>query len=169
MWIVEWLIARLMKTLWRIACALFPRDEPEPRDDYPPPPEGFGGGETLEVKPSLIADAGLGLFTTRKHPALEVLCLYTGERLTFWDQVRSRHPDYFADTAAGIICNRKYLNIKGRYINHHFDADRRNVAFIAYQDPTTLPGRCLLVLALREIDAGEELYANYGETYWTLQ
>ena len=168
MWILERLIAMFMKMLWRVACALVPRDEPEPRDDYPPPPEGFGGGESLEVKPSLIEDAGLGLFTTRKHPALEVLCLYTGELLTFSEQVRSRHPEYFAETGAGTICNRKYLNIKARYINHHFDAEQRNVALIAYADPSTLPGRCLLVLALREIEAGEELYANYGEMYWTL-
>jgi hypothetical protein len=169
MGIVEWLIAMIMKAAWRIACALFPRAEPEPRDDYPPPPEGFGGGESLEVKPSLLPDAGMGLFTTKKHAALEVLCLYTGERLTFWDQLRSRHVEYFADTAAGIICNRKYLNIKGRYINHHFDADRRNVAFLTYPDATILPGRCLLVLSLREIEAGEELYTNYGEAYWTMQ
>lgn len=160
------LILELQRVAWLVTTRFIPRDEPEPRDDYRPPPEGLGGGESLVVRPSLIPGAGLGLFATRRHNAYEVLCLYTGERLNRWQQLRSRDTRYFAATAAGIICNRKYLNIKARYINHHFDPARRNVVLASYNDAGTVLGRCRFYVSTREIEPGEELYGDYGEMYW---
>jgi hypothetical protein len=162
----ERLILELQRAAWRIMTRLLPRDEPEPRDDYPPPPEGLGGGESLVVRPSLIPGAGLGLFTTRRHGVYEVLCLYTGERLSRWQQLRSRNTQYFAETAAGVVCCRKYLNIKARYINHHFDPARRNLVLASYGDAGTVLGRCRFYVSTREIEPGEELYGDYGERYW---
>lgn len=160
------LVLEAKRVAWRAMTRLVPRDEPEPRDDYPPPPEGRGGGESLVVKPSQIPGAGLGLFTTRRHEAHEVLCLYTGERLSRWQLLRTRNTQYLAETADGIICPRKHLDIKARYINHHFDPARRNVALAAYRDASSVLGRSRICISTRAIEAGEELYLDYGERYW---
>jgi len=163
------LILETQRAAWWIMTRLVPRDEPEPRDDYPPPPEGLGGGESLVIGPSLIPGAGLGLFTTSRHDAYEMLCLYTGERLSRWQQVRSRNTQYFAATAAGVVCARKYLNIKARYVNHHFDPARRNAVLATYGNADTVLGRCRFFVSTREIEPGEELYCDYGEQYWVWQ
>lgn len=160
------LILEMQRAAWWVMTRLVPRDEPEPGDDYPPPPEGLGGGESLVIGPSLIPGAGLGLFTTSRHDAYEMLCLYTGERLSRWQQVRSRNTQYFAATAAGVVCPRKYLNIKARYANHHFDPARRNVVLASYGNADTVLGRCRFLVSTREIEPGEELYYDYGEQYW---
>ena len=154
----ERLILEMQRAAWWVMTRMVPRNEPEPRDDYIPPPEGLGGGESLVVRPSLIPGAGLGLYTTRRHDTYEVICLYTGERLSRWQQVRSPNTRYFAATAAGVVCPRKYLNIKGRYINHHFDPALRNVVLASYGNADAILGRCRFFVSTRVIEAGEELY-----------
>ena len=49
----------------------------------------------------------------------------------------------------------------GRYVNDHFDASRLNARLD--KDKGRKRAR---VVALRRIEAGEEVYASYGETYW---
>ena len=132
----------------------------------PPATRGAGGRRVPRHWAPLIPGAGLGPFTTSRHDAYEILCLYTGERLSRWQQVRSRNTQYFAATAAGVVCPRKYLNIKARYANHHFDPARRNVVLASYGNADTVLGRCRFLVSTREIEPGEELYYDYGEQYW---
>lgn len=155
------LFVDLQHAIWRVCSRFLPRREPEPSEHYAPPEGGWGGGESLVVKASLIEGAGLGLFTTQHHSSGEVLCLYTGEPVSILEQARSPHTNYFARTSSGVICARKYLNVKARYVNHHFDPSKRNTAL----EETNSPHHRRIV-ATRNIQPDEELYCDYGDLYW---
>ena len=54
------------------------------------------------------------------------------------------------------------LDAPARYVNDHFDKSQLNAEF--HKDKSKK--RALLV-ATRAIKRGEEIYASYGESYWT--
>merc|ERR1719421_643221 len=55
----------------------------------------------------------------------------------------------------------QHPEVLARYINDNFEAARRNAKFVKLK-----PKRRALVVATRDIAAGEEIYAFYGEGYW---
>ncbi len=122
----------------------------------------------LRVQPSLIPGAGLGLFTAKDVLAGTVLagCSYGGDVLTFAraralppdakDYVMALHFNVHVDAA-------NHPGYLARYINDNLtDGGRhRNVRFV--KDPAR---RSATVMATRDLRAGEELYAEYGDGYW---
>jgi hypothetical protein len=131
------------------------------RFPYQPVIQGGGevdGPEWLEVRPSRIPNAGNGLFTTQFCAEGTVLCEYKGTRLTGSQLLRTRDWTYIDSYGRQFfIDSREHPRVKGRYINHHFDASKRNVRW-AYRDER------IFLEASRDIQPDEEYWLNHR--YW---
>mmetsp|Transcript_28497 Transcript_28497/g.51170 ORF Transcript_28497/g.51170 Transcript_28497/m.51170 type:complete len:205 (-) Transcript_28497:207-821(-) len=118
---------------------------------------------SLAVKPSLIPEAGKGLFATVGFSQGELVCVYTGTVLSLIQLMQTEDRDY---VMGGFGLNRhvdakSHPQVLARYINDNLEPGKRNVKFIK------LPAQCkALVIALRDITPGEELYVEYGEVHW---
>lgn len=154
----------LIRLLRWLACR-FPL--PEPALPAALEPHGLPGRPDLVVAPSLIPGAGLGVFAGRAFAAGELTCSYTGIRLTTLQALRT--PDWRYMLTLGKdrhgrrvwIDARPTLDVVARYINHHFDPARRNIATMAVPDEARW-----LMIASRPIAPGEELYYDYGAIHW---
>lgn len=143
----------------------------------------------LELKPSPIPNAGLGVFARTAIRRGEFVTEYSGE-LIDWNVASARRSNgidthiigvgQFIDAIDSRVTAKLSLNYYsenhgvGGFINDpHNTGSTANVAYHWYQQgrefPTpTLPlyssGRVFLK-ALRDINAGEELLVNYDSTY----
>jgi hypothetical protein len=151
----------LLRLLRRLCCLVPVRRESLVRCG---PASTFSGNDdhdALEVQRSLIPGAGLGLFATRSFAAGEELCEYDGDLLTSWQQWRT--PDLTYVAMAGkdrFVDAGPYPEVKARYINHRFDLEQVNAQYV------DAPGHRVFVRAVRPIHPGEEIYADYGPSYW---
>lgn len=117
----------------------------------------------VEVRRSLIKNAGDGLFATRTFFKGEVLGVYRGRVLSLLQAHQLQDRDYLMG-GFGINAHvdaRFALNAEGRYVNDNFDTTKLNAEFEKLKAE-----RIANVRATRDIQAGEEIYASYGETYW---
>ncbi|TMW69558.1 hypothetical protein Poli38472_001714 [Pythium oligandrum] len=116
----------------------------------------------VEMRPSLIPGAGMGLFATRAHKRGDVVCEYVGT--IFPNKVAWKRTDkaYLMKLGEGKYVDAlEHPEVLARYIN---DCRRRaeyNVVF----DKRPSEDRAL-VIALRDIGVDEELYVDYGRFYW---
>lgn len=144
------------------ACCLVPvRPESVLRPGPPAPLHVDDEKDGTQVRPSLVPDAGLGLFALRPFEPGELLGEYAGHLMTSWQHQRT--PDWTYVAAAGpdrFVDAGPYPFVKARYINHHFDPDKINAQYV------DAPGHRILVHARRPIRSGEEIYADYGPRYW---
>ena len=118
----------------------------------------------VEVRPSHIPDSGHGLFASRDFRVGDVLGEYRGRVLSLLQAHRLEDRDYLMG-GFGINAHvdaRFALDAPARYVNDHFDKSQLNAEF--HKDKSKK--RALLV-ATRAIKRGEEIYASYGESYWT--
>lgn len=119
----------------------------------------------VEVRRSLVAGAGNGLFAKRDFARGDVICDYRGKVLSLAQVLRL--PPEARDYLMGgfglnvhIDASEAYA-VPGRYVNDNFDTARLNAHF------RKLPKlRKAQVVALRPILAGDEIYAAYGAAYW---
>eukprot|EP01052_Picozoa_sp_SAG31_P011359 SAG31_NODE_641_length_13313_cov_5.365219_1_plen_232_part_00 len=125
----------------------------------------------LVVKQSVIPNAGLGLFATRPYgEGDELPCVYEGDVMTSPEllQIPARNRDYVLGLSHGVHINAaNHPNVLARYINDNLTglvAARHNVKFVKL--PVHKPPMARVV-ALRDIAAGEELYADYGADFWS--
>ena len=118
----------------------------------------------LRVAPSTIKGAGEGLFATQTIAADETIGFYRGEVLTLREAVALKDRDYlmggFGPNAH--VDASKAFAMPGRYVNDSFDASRLNARF-----DKSRKTRSARVVALRDIEEGEEIFASYGRSYWT--
>lgn len=126
----------------------------------------------LLVKDSLIPNAGKGLFfcPLSDHPQQTIeagtaICYYTGHHHNY------RSAQHLSDRSYLMCINGNSLvdagpcpSVKARYINDPLNEKFVNCKFVP--DPKHV--RCIIV-ATRRIDAGEELFASYGDGYWAQQ
>ena len=132
---------------------------------------GHVGDGGLEVKPSTVPAAGQGLFATRPFPKGTLLCVYRGTSVSLVEAMRRKargeHGDY---VMGGFGANVRldagpHPEVLARYINDDLSGTPRyNVKFVKLKLE-----QCALVVALRDIQAGEELFAFYGEGYWKVR
>lgn len=121
----------------------------------------------LVVAPSLVPEAGMGLFAERDYEAGEVVCTYIGRCLSLVQLLRTPDWTYIMDCGKDRRGRRIHLDArhqpraKAAYVNHHFDGAKVNV----YCEELPDERKCL-VLATRRILGGEELYMDYGLKYW---
>ena len=138
------------------------------------PPHPTGDYEShLKVAPSTIPNAGNGLFTSINIPKGEVVCHYTGYRHDYQSQKRLRDRTYvlklqngwpkFDRRNDGFVDALPCQEVLARYINDPREEERCNVKFEHVQQPGIW--HCPVV-ALRDIEVGEELFVSYGPRYW---
>ena len=114
----------------------------------------------LVVRPSVIVSAGKGLFTTRRIKNGEKICRYIGSRKNLLEVLRTRDKQYlFMIDYNTFIDAGPHEKMCSRFVNHHFDPCSRNVDF------TIIDGVIWLV-ANRDVEPEEELYADYESFYW---
>jgi hypothetical protein len=138
------------------------------RPDGPPvDPLTLPGQPDLLVAPSLILNAGLGVFAGRAFAEGELICIYTGIRLTTLEALRTPDWRYMVNLGKNRhgervwIDARPTLDVVARYINHHFDLARHNVATKCLPDEAEWR-----MVAARPIAPGEELYCDYSTIHW---
>jgi hypothetical protein len=125
----------------------------------------------LVVRPSTIEGAGLGLFAARAFARDEVVAVYTGvlmtaEEIRVMDSFGDDWPDRY-EYVMGFPEHGICLDIAGRGLPVHYINDNRDRARIN----TRFVKRVRLLLAelvtLRDIEPGEELFVDYGPSFWT--
>ena len=119
--------------------------------------------DTLYVQTSMIPDAGRGLFAKLKILKGSTICEYTGSHLTLLQTIRLKDKTYLMG-GFGMNCHIDALDhpdVLARYINDARDPLKQNARFVKLK-----PERKALVVALRDIEPDEEIYASYGEVYW---
>uniref|UniRef100_A0A0G4GDC7 SET domain-containing protein n=1 Tax=Chromera velia CCMP2878 TaxID=1169474 RepID=A0A0G4GDC7_9ALVE len=124
--------------------------------------------DLLEVKDSSIPGAGQGLFLREVEEDEgakkgDVLCEYTGTHLTLLQFLRTKDRTYVMG-GFGLNCHidaGPHKNVLARYINDNFDSEKLNCKFVKLKSE-----KKALVVALRDIAPGEELFASYGQVYW---
>lgn len=114
---------------------------------------------SVEVKVSLLPNAGNGLFTTIDRKNNQRIVPYDGDRFTteMWgDYVYEYKKDHFVDCGWSTTC------CAGRFVNDARDYKRINCRF-SYDK---LNDRVWIV-SKKKIKAGSELYISYGRAaYW---
>ena len=118
----------------------------------------------VEVRQSRIPNSGDGLFAARNFAAGEILGEYRGRVLSLLQATRLEDRSYLMG-GFGLNAHvdaRFALDAPGRYVNDNFDKTMLNAEFVKDK-----AAKRASLVALRAIRRGEELYASYGESYWT--
>ena len=122
----------------------------------------------LQMLPSTIAQAGNGLFTTRSFPRGALLCVYSGTSISLTQAMQRKKEGIHGDYVMGgfgmfwRVDAGPHPTVLARYINDHYqDATKQNAKFVKVKTH-----RIALVLATRDLEANEEIFAAYGEGYW---
>ena len=129
--------------------------------------DGKVPGNGLVVRPSIIPNAGRGLFAGRRFEEGELLCVYRGKRISLPALLKMtlKARDYVMG-GFGLNCHLDAADrpdVLARYINDDFSRPgSSNVRFVKLKRHEL----AALVIATRDICAGEEIYASYGEGYW---
>lgn len=111
---------------------------------------------------SAIEGAGLGLFAGRRFVRGEVVCKYAGNVLRTVEAIRLKDKSYLMRLGPQVYVDAgPRLEVAARYINDCRNPLLFNVAFDKRPDQ-----QCALVVATRDLDEGEEIFANYGKFYW---
>lgn len=117
----------------------------------------------VEVRPSRISGAGDGLFATESHAEGSIVCEYTG---IIWPNAvawQRRDKNYLMKLGDNKYVDALYSReVLARYIN---DCRGRLGGYNVWFDKRPAEDRALVV-ALRDIRAGEELFVDYGRFYW---
>lgn len=116
------------------------------------------------VAPSRIRGAGDGLFAARPHARGALLAVYAGAPLRTLAALRLRDKAYLMRLGPQCYIDaREHAGVLARYINDACGRAWTNAEF--EKRPEDAPPRAL-VIAARDIDAGEEIYVDYGRWYW---
>jgi hypothetical protein len=135
---------------------LDPLEAPTP---LPPPFRTYDG---IEVKISAIPNAGYGLYATQLFKKGATICEYTGNVLRTKEALRVTDKSYLMRLGPQVYVDaRECLDVASRYINDCRNPAKHNVCFDKYPDSCKA-----LVVSLRDISPGEELYVDYGRWYW---
>lgn len=116
----------------------------------------------LIVAPSWINRQFLGLFANRPFKEGEVVCRYFGTVLRTKEALQVADKSYLMRLGEqSYVDSRECLECQARYINDCRNPCGYNVVF------RKIPSeQCAMVVALRNIGIGEELFVDYGKWYW---
>jgi uncharacterized protein len=114
------------------------------------------------VGESWIPGAASGLFAAQNIAHDEVVCEYFGKRYTTADALKLADKSYLMRLGEQMyVDSREQMDCMARYINDCRNPLCYNVRFD--KDPSQCLAR---IVAIRDIDAGEELFCDYGKWYW---
>jgi hypothetical protein len=130
-------------------------------------------GDGLQVKPSTISEAGLGLFATRPFQAEELITFYQGQLISHQQaQVRmARGKGAYLATLVRmheVVDGMRASDMKngcGGASACNDASDGSGIKNNAYFVVRRMPGR-LLLRARHDIAEGDEIFCSYGRTYW---
>lgn len=139
------------------------------------PPHPLGKYEhELKVAPSTIPNAGNGLFAQCDIRKGEIVCYYTGYRHDYQSQKRLRDRTYVLKLQNGWPAHDRRndgfvdalpcVEVLARYINDPRNEEECNVKFEHVQRPGIW---YCPVVAIKDVNAGEELFISYGPRYWS--
>ncbi|KAL3658126.1 hypothetical protein V7S43_016969 [Phytophthora oleae] len=117
----------------------------------------------VEVRDSNIPGAGKGLFATKLHPRGSTVCVYSGEVLPNEAAWKLKDKAYLMKLGDGVYVDALNCpNVLARYIN---DCRGHCGGFNVHFQKRPEDGKADVV-AMRDIQPGQELYVNYGRLYW---
>lgn len=122
--------------------------------------------KNLEVRTSLIPDAGMGLFTTVAIKKGDKIIEYKG-RITTWkdaDHMDGDNPFLFHVTDDHVIDGSKHKNAIAKYANDAKGLTR--IKELKNNSEFVEEGLRVFIQATRNIIAGSEIYVDYGPDYW---
>lgn len=124
------------------------------------PLEDYG----VEVCDSNIPGAGKGLFATRHHTQGSTICEYTGVVLPNQESAwKLKDKSYLMKLGDGKYVDALHCpNVLARYIN---DCRGHRGGFNVHFQKRPEDDKADVV-AMRDIEPGDELYVNYGRLYW---
>jgi hypothetical protein len=117
--------------------------------------------EAFDIRPSTIEGAGRGLFAQQRIETDETIGYYTGEVI---DEAEFYNPERPFSAYVLWVCRTHIIVGEGpkanytRFINH---SDEPNAYLTVSSRWKSARFR-----ALRPIEAGEEIFFDYGEDYW---
>ena len=117
--------------------------------------------DDFEIRTSTIEGAGMGLFAKHAIGEEDTIGYYTGEVITekeFHDPERPFSAYVMWVTKDHILVGEGPKANYTRYINH----DDEPNAFLVVSSRW----KTARIQALRDIEAGEEIFFDYGEDYW---
>ena len=120
----------------------------------------------LIPKKSRIPNAGLGLFYEPESPNQIILkgtvvCYYTGNIHSFHSSKKIKDKSYLMMVRGDVLVDPGPLkHIKARYINDPLNEEVVNCKYV----PEELRSA---VVTTRVVIPGEELFASYGDAYWS--
>lgn len=122
--------------------------------------------EYLYVKDSQIPNSGKGLFTSIDIEKNEIISKFIGEILSDYESdIRSNSgdDDYFMNLPSGKILDCKLTDCFAKYANDSevMPSGFKNNSFISMDDEDNV-----VLVAKRDISAGEEIFVGYGKKYW---
>ena len=119
----------------------------------------------LRVKPSQIAAAGMGLWTTRRFKPNEKIGNYTGERITK-QQMLARYPNN--KRGEYVLCPNNGYCIDGKKTNSssiRFANDSKGNSQLK-NNAVFKQGSDVLRAGPQGIPANREIFVSYGSDYW---
>lgn len=128
------------------------------------------GGSRVEVRPSLVPNAGFGVFALRDFDARDIIVEYGGQRIDraeadrrAWrgtgDKVRAVTKGHEYVDGATVLPTAADV---GSFVNDH---ETPNAVIETRWDKSIDRDR-VFVVATTPIDAGSEVYVPYGRTFW---
>lgn len=103
-----------------------------------------------------------GLFVNEKVREGQVICQYVGKVFRTKEALKLSDKSYLMRLGEQVYIDAKYSPYcLARYINDCRNPAGYNATF--KKDPIL---QCAWVIALRDIDAGEEIFVDYGKWYW---
>jgi hypothetical protein len=129
--------------------------------------------EHLVASPSQIPQAGYGLFyqpdgmpnNNQAIPVGVTLCYYYGHIHNVQSARKLSDKSYVMLVSGNLLVDpRSCLHIKARYINDPLNDALLNCMYV----PETALFRCAVV-SIKEIQPNSELFASYGDLYWSQQ
>jgi SET domain-containing protein len=121
--------------------------------EFPPTEEEKEMINNMEIKESNIIGAGRGVFAKKFIPKGAFIGWYRGKIVTNPNSDGS----YALDVSGTTVCGKKHGNFTSIINCHTGTAYPANVQYNEDGSMSTLSN----------IQPGEELYADYGESYWT--
>jgi SET domain-containing protein len=124
----------------------------------------------LEIKKSQIPRSGQGLWTKEDIKKGDVVCEYTGDKIT-WKECTRRNDTqenhggyYFFINARNCVDAQYDLTSMGRYANDA--AGYTRVAGLRNNCKYEVRKGKPYIIATRNIKEGSEIFVSYGKSYW---
>lgn len=116
----------------------------------------------LEVRKSLIKDAGLGLFALREFQKGQDLCNYEGNVLRSVTESQCKRGYILQLSQHYFIDAESFYSGPARFINDNLKSKSKiNTCFVVNQRQKTCAIR-----AIKTIKPNSEIYVKYGKDYW---